>query len=54
MKTEYNTPELQEAFDSGRELGRVEGMIRHLQIFGERLKKDHEKLLEKYKRMKSE
>lgn len=54
MQTEYETPQLQEAFNRGRELGRVEGMIRNLQIFGERLKKDHEKLLEKYKQMKSE
>lgn len=53
MKTEYETPELQEAFNNGRELGRVEGMIRHLQILGERLKSDHEKLLEKHKQMKS-
>ena len=54
MKTEYETPELQEAFNKGRKLGRVEGMIRQLQILGERLKSDHEKLMEKYKQMKSE
>lgn len=54
MKTEYETPELQEAFNNGRELGRVEGMIKHLQIFGERLKNDHARLFEKYKQMKSE
>lgn len=40
----YSTPELQAAFNSGREIGRTEGMLYYIKHASENMQKEAEKL----------
>lgn len=47
----FNTPELQEAYNKGRELGRIEGTLYCLQGIIKNLKEQYEKVYEKRQKL---
>lgn len=49
----YSTPELQAAFNSGREIGRTEGMLYYIKHASENLQKEAEKLNSKLQAQKA-
>ena len=48
----YKTPELQEAFNKGRAIGRTEGMILYIKHISENMQKETEKLSSKLQTQK--
>ena len=50
----YKTPELQEAFNKGRAIGRTEGMILYIKHISENMQKEAEKLSSKLQNQKKE
>lgn len=48
----YKTPELQEAFNKGRAIGRTEGMILYIKHISENMQKEAEKLSSKLQTQK--
>ena len=50
----YSTPELQAAFNTGREIGRTEGMLYYIKHASENMQKEAEKLNSKLQTQKSE
>lgn len=50
----YKTPELQEAFNKGRAIGRTEGMILYIKHISENMQKEAEKLSSKLQTQKKE
>ena len=49
----YSTPELQAAFNSGREIGRTEGMLYYIKHASENMQKEAEKLNSKLQEQKA-
>ena len=49
----YSTPELQAAFNSGREIGRTEGMLYYIKHAPENMQKEAEKLNSKLQAQKA-
>lgn len=49
----YSTPELQAAFNSGREIGRTEGMLYYIKHAFENMQKEAEKLNSKLQEQKA-
>lgn len=49
----YSTPELQAAFNSGREIGRTEGMLYYIKHASENMQKEAEKLNSKLQAQKA-
>ena len=49
----YSTPELQAAFNTGREIGRTEGMLYYIKHASENMQKDAEKLNSKLQTQKA-
>lgn len=49
----YSTPELQAAFNSGREIGRIEGMLYYIKHASENMQKEAEKLNSKLQAQKA-
>ena len=51
MNERYSDPEKQAAFEEGRKVGRVEGMISYQKHIVEFMQEENERLREKLKRM---
>ncbi|RHU31024.1 hypothetical protein DXD68_04340 [Parabacteroides sp. TM07-1AC] len=49
----YSTPELQAAFNTGREIGRTEGMLYYIKHTSENMQKEAEKLNSKLQAQKA-
>ena len=49
----YSTPELQAAFNTGREIGRTEGMLYYIKHASENMQKEAEKLNSKLQAQKA-
>lgn len=49
----YSTPELQAAFDTGRKIGRTEGMLYYIKHASENMQKEAEKLNSKLQTQKA-
>ena len=49
----YSTPELQAAFNTGREIGRTEGMLYYIKHASENMQKEAEKLNSKLQTQKA-
>ena len=49
----YSTPELQTAFNNGREIGRTEGMLYYIKHASENMQKEAEKLKSKLQTQKA-
>ena len=50
---QYSTPELQAAFNTGREIGRTEGMLYYIKHASENMQKEAEKLNSKLQAQKA-